>query len=157
MHHPNNNLIPHHRDGTVLVCVLICMAVASALVVGATRSALRSQRQLRVQRQLRQTELLAEAAIERAVRQLGHNVHYRGETWELSAHALPNDEAASARIAVTPLPKVSPTEYQIVVTARLGPDSPDSIRRSIEIIVSTGSDNVPTGSDNVQVGSDNAS
>jgi Tfp pilus assembly protein PilX len=150
MHHRNNNLIPRHRNGTVLVCVLVCVAVASALVVGATRSALRTHRQLRVQRQLRQTELLAEAAVERAIRQLGHNVQYRGETWELSPHALPEDEAASARIAVTPLPKVSPTEYRIVVTARLGPDSPDPIRRSIEIIV-------PAGPDNVQVGPDNAS
>jgi hypothetical protein len=131
---------PHHchSTGSVLVCVLVCMSVASALVVATTKTALQAQRQLRHQRQLRQTELLAEAGIERAVRRLSGDSSYRGETWELTTDVLPGYGAGQTRIVVAAVPEQSPLSYRIEVVARLGADSADGIQRSQKIVIATG-------------------
>ena len=109
--------------------------MVSVRVVATTR-AVQAHRQLRHQRQLRQTELLAEAAVDRAVRRLGRDARYRGETWELAPGGLPGIGPGRARIGVTPLPEDSPRAYRIEVTAQLGSTSPGRIRRSLEMVVS---------------------
>ena len=128
----------HHRpNGSVLVCVLVCVSVASALVVAMTKTALQAHRQLRHQRQLRQTELLVEASIERAVVRLSEDSAYRGETWELASKILPGYGAGRVRIVVAAEAESSPRSYRIEVVARLPADTPDGIQRSHEILVAT--------------------
>lgn len=69
------------REGALLICVLVCMLVASAMVTVITGTALQSRRNLRLQHQLRQTELLLDAGILRAANQVRRSDQYEGETW----------------------------------------------------------------------------
>jgi hypothetical protein len=69
------------REGLVLVCVIACLAVTSALVGLAVQSSLRGRREARLQLQLRQTELLCEAGVLRATTRLKESENYAGERW----------------------------------------------------------------------------
>ena len=69
------------HGGALLICVLVCLLVASAMVTATTRSALQSRRNVRLQHQMRQTELLLEAGVLRAASQLQRSDRYQGETW----------------------------------------------------------------------------
>ena len=71
----------NHRGGAVLICVLVCLLVASAMVTVTTGIALQSRHNLRLQHQMRQTELLLDAGVLRAASQLHRANHYEGETW----------------------------------------------------------------------------
>lgn len=70
------------RTGTVVIVVLACLVVTSALVVTTVQSALRGRLEARNARQLRQTELLCEAGVMRSVQRLGQSADYTGETWK---------------------------------------------------------------------------
>jgi type II secretory pathway component PulK len=113
---------PNGRSASVLVCVLACMAVATALVVATTRSALQARREIRMQRQLRQVEFVLEAGIDRAARQLSAESQYSGETWTLSEATVP--ELGSAQVVI----EVSPQDVQVV--ARLPATGPVVVQRS---------------------------
>ncbi len=70
------------RQGAVLVCVIACLVVASTLVGLAVQASLRGRREARLQLQLRQTELLCEAGVMRAVKRLQtSSAGYTGERW----------------------------------------------------------------------------
>ena len=68
------------RRGTLVVCVLVCILVACSLMVAATQRALRMRSDARHQHRLRQTELLLDAGIRRAVA-AARDAEYEGETW----------------------------------------------------------------------------
>jgi type II secretory pathway pseudopilin PulG len=127
------------RQASVLVCMLVCVSIATALVTTTLQSALRARRDLRLQRQLQQTELLLTAGLERATAQLQSDTAYQGETWELDPKTLPNLPPARVIIGVTTADgkagdgKVGdgeadlsnqPIAYQIHVVARLSDGGP---------------------------------
>jgi type II secretory pathway pseudopilin PulG len=70
------------RVGAVLVCVIACLAVTSVLAALTVQSSLRGRREARLQLQLRQTELLCEAGVMRAVKRLQSSSGYAGEQWQ---------------------------------------------------------------------------
>lgn len=75
------------RQGAVLVCVIACLVVASTLVGLAVQASLRGRREARLQLQLRQTELLCEAGVMRAVKRLQTSTAgYAGERWTPELH-----------------------------------------------------------------------
>jgi len=88
------------RQGSLLVCVLVCLLVASALVASTTHSALMSRRDVRVQHQLRQTELLLDAGVLRATRRLQASQDYQGELWQPVA-AIDRFDNAQVEIRIT--------------------------------------------------------
>lgn len=69
------------RHGVLVICVLVCLLVAGTIVTATTHLALRSRRDVRLEQQMRQTELLLDAGILRAARQLKTSGEYDGETW----------------------------------------------------------------------------
>jgi hypothetical protein len=69
------------RSGTLVVCVLVCLLVASSLAAASTHAALQWRRSMTMEQQLRQTELLLDAGILRAARQLQKSPGFRGEVW----------------------------------------------------------------------------
>ena len=71
------------RNGAVVVAALVCLTVVVAVVASMIQGALLARRQLRVQRDLRQTELLLQAGAERAAAKLQQDDAYRGETWRI--------------------------------------------------------------------------
>lgn len=108
-----------HRPAIVLICALVCLSVATALVVMTTRQSLDARRHGRVQWQLRQSEYLLAAGIRRAVAGLvGSGIDYSGETWQPAA-ALPRFETILVEIRVSPLAD-EPSSRQVTVLARLG-------------------------------------
>ncbi|MCH7753247.1 MAG: hypothetical protein IH898_13990, partial [Planctomycetes bacterium] len=121
-------ILPHNRQASILFCVLACMVVAMALVVSTTRSALRARREVRTLRQLRQVELVLEAGIQRAARQLTSDAEYRGEIWTLSPTATAGLDSAQVEIEVSSIDGVRPRQVKVVV--RLPAKSPAVIQRS---------------------------
>ncbi|QDT00790.1 hypothetical protein [Adhaeretor mobilis] len=110
------------RAGSILIGVLVCLAIATSIVTTSVRTALDTRRALRTQHQVRQTELLLAAGIQRAWQQLQSSADYRGETWELPAGTIPSLDAAQVEIAIGDAAKSigdESTVREVQVTARL--------------------------------------
>lgn len=119
---------PTPRQAAILVCVLVCLAVAITLVTSTVRTALGARRAMRTQHQVRQTELLLAAGVQRATRQLQATADYAGETWTLSPQAIPGAESALVKIDVAPAAEDSPRTVR--VTARLSTGAHAVVQRS---------------------------
>ncbi len=120
-------------SGSVLVCVIVCLSIATALVTATTQSALRSRQHVGVERQLRQAELLLDAAARQAVMRIGQSEDYAGEMWLLGADALPGFRGARIEIDVgTSGPDRT---RRIRVTAQLPADAEWPVRCSLEVVV----------------------
>lgn len=137
------------RTGAVLIAVLACLVITTAIAALTVRQSLEARRQGRVERQLRQTQYLLDAGIRRAAERLRADASYSGETWEpTAALARFGDVRVEIRITGTddedtasedtasedtasedatreePTaddPTVPATERQVEITARLGP------------------------------------
>ena len=72
---------PCSRSGTVLICVLACLGIVMVFVMTTIQSSLRGRHEVRMQRQVIQTEFLCEAGVRRAVQQLKKSAEYKGEIW----------------------------------------------------------------------------
>ena len=125
-----NNTNSKSRSGTVLICVLVCLGVVIALILSTIQFSLRGRREVRMQRQLAQTELLCEAGVQRAVHQLNSSPAYQGEKWmpklgissfeyvaiEIRTHASADDD--------------QPMRVEVVAILAPSADSNDSMQRS---------------------------
>jgi len=123
----HRNRVP--RQGSVLVGVLVCLAIATALVTSSVRTALNARRVMRTQQQLRQTELLLTAGIGRATRQLQMAADYTGETWDLPSGVFPRSGAAQVLIDISSS-STQDLSRSISVTARLSTGPHTTIQRS---------------------------
>jgi len=88
---------------------------------------------MRTQHQLRQTELLLAAGIQRATRQLKASADYTGETWDLLLPMIPNIESAQVKIDLPPVAEDS--SRKVRVTARLSVSANRAIQRSYSFSV----------------------
>lgn len=117
------------RRGGVMVMVLACMAVATAIGMAMLRSATAGQRGLRTERHLRQVErLLVAAADLAAVR------HAEGDRVDGEILLEPADlaGAGSARITLT-ADGVDPRRIQVVVEHPL--EGPVTVRRTRSLVL----------------------
>ena len=107
------------RSGTVLICVLACLGIVITLVMTTVQTSLRGRREVRMQRQLIQTELLCEAGVQRAVRQFGKWQEYKGETW---------------------LPKLGTRSFEnAIIEIRIGPSQQDAQSMRAEVVATLAS------------------
>lgn len=116
------------RPGSILICVLVCLAIVTALAASMLKTALDARKVVRQELQLSQTEFLLEAGVQRAVKQWNDDPAYTGETWQLPSAAIPGIETALVEIQVSPAAEDQPTRVKIV--AQLPADSPLAMRRS---------------------------
>ena len=116
------------RRGAVLVVTLVAMLVVMALVGGMLKSTLRARRQLLVERDLRQTELLLQAGIDRAAYRLARATDYRGETWDLPADEIVGRGDGRVTISASRSAGGEPWDVHVVAEYPVGDAS--SIRRS---------------------------
>jgi hypothetical protein len=116
------------RRGTVLVAALVCLLVVMGILGAMLQGTLRAHRQLHRERDLRQTELLLQAASDRARYRLSNEPDYRGETWELPADAIAEKGAGRVIIEISPPVGQSARKAQLVAEYPLGGET--SIRRS---------------------------
>jgi hypothetical protein len=117
------------RQGTVIVCVLACLAIAAALSALMIQSALQGRREARLQCQLRQTELLCEAGVLRAVQQLKNSEGYEGEEWEPELN-LPAYFDAHVHISVSQSNDTAPHEIAVVARLDSSNDNDGPMQRS---------------------------
>ena len=125
-----NKIHRKSRGGALLICVLVCLLVASAMVTATTRSALQARRNVRLQRQMRQTELLLDAGVLRAARQLQLSGEYEGETWR-PKDALDRFDNPLVEIRISAGEKKD-NSSRVEVIAILGiPDDPQQINATL--------------------------
>lgn len=108
------------RSGTIIVCVLTCLAICTALGALSIQSALQGRREVRLQRQLRQTELLCEAGVLRAMQQAACSDDYRVEQWRPE---LNNEPYFDAQVDIKVSTQDDSTTRAITVVARLDSSS----------------------------------
>jgi hypothetical protein len=114
--------------GAVLVAALVCLLIVTSLVGGMLQGALRARRQLHVERDLRQTELLLQAGLERGVFRLTNEDDYRGETWNIPAEALHRQGAGRVLVEASRQTEGEPWRLYVVAEYPVGGEM--SIRRS---------------------------
>lgn len=117
-----NRKFSHGRKrsrGAVLFCVLACMAVVSGLLISMTKSSVEARREVRIRAQMRQTELLLDAGINRAATKLDQSPDYKGETWT-PTDAIEKYENATVQITVSS--DETKGVHRIKVIASLGAD-----------------------------------
>jgi type II secretory pathway component PulK len=113
------------RQGSVLVCVIACMIVVTAIAATSIQATLRTRRETKVELQVMQAELLCQAGISRARTQLESNSDYDGERWAPSMDA---GERQRATIDIT-VSHTSESGREVLVNASL--NSNDSLLPTI--------------------------
>jgi hypothetical protein len=119
----------------VLIAALVCLSIVVAVVGSMLQGTLRARRQLHAQRDLRQTELLLQAGVDRALFRLLNNADYRGETWKLPAKAIVGSLGGQVTIEATRDSLEQP--WRVRVVAEYGQGHHSSIRRSHPFLVPT--------------------
>jgi type II secretory pathway component PulK len=116
------------RSGATLVAALVCLLVVLSILSGMLHSAIRARRQLHVERDLRQTELLLTAGLDRAAAALRQSADYRGETWKVPAAEILGRGDGEVVIAVNEGDEAN--ARQVHITAEYPQGSERSVRRS---------------------------
>ncbi len=126
-----------NRRGTILIAVLVCMGIATTILLGAVQSSLRQRRQMRQELQMEQTKWLLDASVGRAISRLQKQPGYDGETL-LVAPALEKYSTATLEIAVVREDQPD-NRIRAQVKARLGglSERTPSMQRSREFVVNT--------------------
>lgn len=119
----NSSWRDRNRDGSLLMCTLVCLLVSTSLVGILIHSTIRSRRHSRNIRQLRQTELLLDAGVLRAATRLQADSEYQGEVWEPS---IAIDAFSKPKVQIKVTDGEPPAERTVVVTASLGDASVDT-------------------------------
>lgn len=118
------------RSGAVLVAALVSMLIVMGMIATLLQGTLRARRQLHTQRDVRQTELLLQAGVDRAASRLAHDASFSGETWDVPAAALAG--GGEARVISDVSQTAGQDEWRIHVVAEFPLGSLASIRRSRE-------------------------
>ncbi|MCX7428247.1 MAG: hypothetical protein NTW96_21790 [Planctomycetia bacterium] len=119
--------------GVALVIAIVCLAVASALLVSVARLSVARRSASRAQEWRAQAGWLADSAIERAAARLRGNPRYPGETWNVPADAL-GGSAGVVRIEIQ-IPADRPETREVRVTADYPDDPEHRARESRRVIV----------------------
>lgn len=118
----------HSRHGAAVVVAMACLTVVTTMLVTMLQGTLHVRRELHAQRDLRQTELLLAAGMDRAEYRLTREADYRGETWRLPADAVVGRGNAKVTIAANRESDAEP--WQVDVVAEYSRGGGLSIRRS---------------------------
>ena len=116
------------NTGSILICVLACLAIVTALAGSMLKTALQARKAMRQELQLRQAEFLLEAGVQRAVKQLNDDSTYTGESWKLPRDILPSQTPAVVEIKV--IPPTDDAATRVAVVAQLATDNHRAVRRS---------------------------
>ena len=93
------------RRAAVLIITLVCVAVASSMLVSLAKNVVAGRRLMQNESRRLQAIWLAESALERAVWRLAADAAYRGETWTLSAEQLAGNHRGVVKIEVQTIPE----------------------------------------------------
>jgi hypothetical protein len=117
----------NQRSGSIVIVALVCLLVVMGLAASMIQGALRDRRHMRTLRDLRQTELLIEAGVDRAAFQLADD-DYRGETWDVPAEEIVGRGAGRVVIEASRDGDDEPWQVRVAAEYPLGGET--SIRRT---------------------------
>ncbi|MCM2371537.1 hypothetical protein [Aporhodopirellula aestuarii] len=128
------NALPRRQPhrGAILLAVLVCLVVASAITGLAMQTSLRARHQMKVHWQLEQTRMLLDVGIRRTLKLAAEDVDYEGESWVL-------DDAfetfSQARVEIKSLPPDESNEqasrrFEIIATIHNLDSVPVQTKRS---------------------------
>jgi len=120
------------KQGAVLVCVIVCLAVVTLLLAGMLKRTLLTRRQIRTERHARQTEWLVQAGAERAAFRLAGDAEYTGEMWPLAADAIVGTDPGVVSISVN---RDSTNRASVQVVAEYPSGTVASIRRTRKFLI----------------------
>ena len=129
MHRSAQRATSPKRSGVVIIAALVCLLVVMAILGAMLRGTLRNYREMRSERDLRQTELLLQAAHGRVLRRIKNDAEYRGETWNLPADEIAGTGEGRVTIEITPATRQAAGNAKVVAEYPLGGET--SIRRSL--------------------------
>ena len=89
-----------NKRGMILIIILACLAVASALLIAGVKLAVSTHRFTRSFGWGVQAQWLVESGINRAAVELGADANYTGETWKIPAEYFGGQDAGIVKIAV---------------------------------------------------------
>ena len=115
-----------------MVCVVVCLAVATILLAGMLQRTLLTKRRIRTERHLRQAEWLVQAGAERAAFRLASDEEYTGELWSLAADAIVGTDSGVVSISVN---GDSTDRASVRIVAEYPSGSAASIRRTREFLI----------------------
>ena len=120
----------NRRDnkGAVLIVTLVSLLVVAMILGSMFRGVVRAHRQLHRERDLRQTELLMQAGLDRAAFHLVNDQAYRGETWNLPADAIVGTD--QGRVTIEASRDERQSLWSVKVVAEYPQGGETSIRRS---------------------------
>ncbi len=120
------------KSGSAMICVLACLLVSSSLVFTSIQSAIRVRSEMKTNGAIRQTHLLADAGLYRALAKLHQSDEYQGEVW--SPTGLANFiHSAEVVIEIQSTPKdkdIAAKSISVVVRAMLDGNSTNAIQVS---------------------------
>jgi type II secretory pathway component PulK len=122
------------RRGAVLVVVLVCLAIATALMGSMLRSAAARHRTLRLEQRRIQAEWLATSALDRAAARLAADADYSGEVWNVPAESLGGADGGVVQIEVRPMTE-EPNDRLVRVRADYPVDPRHRARKTKEAVV----------------------
>jgi Tfp pilus assembly protein PilV len=125
---------PRHRRGMVLIVLLVCLAVAAALILSAGRIALVSHQATQTAQWKTQSRWLVESGMERAAAKLAADPAYAGETWNIPAAELGTEDNGVVRIEVKPVDG-QPSRRAVRIEADFPDDPVHRTRQEKEIVI----------------------
>jgi Tfp pilus assembly protein PilV len=137
LHNSSQKTRPHSpadRRGMVLIVLLVCLAIAAALILATVRIALVSHRATQTAAWKTQARLLVESGAERAAAKIAADPAYAGETWKIAAAELGGEEAGVVRIEVQ-TPAEQPKRRTVKIEADFPDDEVHRARQAKEIAV----------------------
>ncbi len=126
------SITPQNRSGAVLLAVLVCLGIASAITASAIHTSLRARRQMDAHWQLEQTRQLLDAGIRHTHRVAADQAKYEGESLNLDDTL---DAYPFARIEIKPAVDETTSDdrfrlYEVVATLHNDDATPRQTKRS---------------------------
>jgi hypothetical protein len=120
------------RHGMVLIMMLVCLAIASVLLIVGVKLAVTSHSVTRNFGWMAQSQLLVESGLQRAAAQLASDADYSGETWKIPAADLGGSDAGLVKIEVKTVADKS-NRRLVNVEADFPDDPQDRVRYQKEL------------------------
>lgn len=117
------------RRGMLLICVLVCLGIASTITGLTIQSSLRARKQMKRHWQLEQTRTLLDAGVRRAVSQSSAGEEAWEETWDVS-NAFEKFSVASVSVESAVDGPPDQNNYRVTAELRTNELTPTVTRRS---------------------------
>ena len=139
----NSHKISKKRRGVMAVIAVVCVMVASTIMVVAVRRMVAESKLMQLEARQSQCRWLAESGLERAAARLATDRRYAGEVWKIPAAAMGRadrtiqDAGATVKIEVS-TPRDQPARRVVRVLAEWPQDAALRVRQSKEVSAEIG-------------------